>query len=61
MELKYDCKLCPEEVVHHKDRNKQNNEPDNLLLFKNQAEHDAQHKRDALKYGERWSYNGSLR
>lgn len=52
-------KLCPEEVVHHRDRNKQNNDPRNLWVFKDQAAHDAQHRRDAEKYGEWWSYNGS--
>lgn len=61
MEQKFGRKLRREEVVHHKDRNKQNNHPSNLWVFKNQAEHDAQHKRDARKYGEWWSYNGSRR
>ena len=27
------------EVVHHIDRNKRNNSPDNLMIFKNQSEH----------------------
>lgn len=61
MERKLGRKLRPEEVVHHKDRNKQNNDPRNLWVFKNQAEHDAQHRRDAEKYGEWWSYNGNAR
>lgn len=46
------------EVVHHKDRNKQNNKPDNLHVFKNQAEHDKIHRQDAKKYGKRYSYKG---
>ncbi len=61
MEQKWGRNLRPEEVVHHKDRNKQNNDPRNLWVFKNQAEHDAQHRRDAEKYGAWWSYNGSGR
>lgn len=32
-------KLKPDEVVHHIDGNKRNNEPSNLKVFKNQAEH----------------------
>lgn len=31
--------LLPTEVVHHKDRNKLNNSPDNLELFSSNAEH----------------------
>jgi len=52
-------RLRPLEVVHHRDRNKQNNHPGNLWVFKAQAAHDAQHRRDAVNYGEWWSYNGS--
>lgn len=61
MEKQFGRKLRAEDVVHHRDRNKQNNDPRNLWLFKNQAEHDAQHRLDAEKYGEWWSYNGSGR
>jgi hypothetical protein len=50
-EQKLNRRLRQEEVVHHKDRNKQNNHPSNLWVFKNQEEHDAQHRRDAEKYG----------
>ena len=32
-------KLKPDEVVHHIDGNKRNNEPSNLKVFENQAEH----------------------
>lgn len=60
-EQKLGRRLRPEEVVHHRDRNKRNNDPRNLWVFKNQAEHQAQHERDALKYGEYWSYNCSRR
>jgi hypothetical protein len=31
--------LDPEEVVHHIDGKKENNEPENLMLFKNASEH----------------------
>lgn len=32
------------EVVHHIDRNKQNNSPSNLMIFESQAEHAKWHK-----------------
>lgn len=32
------------EVVHHIDRNKQNNKPENLMVFSSQAEHAKWHK-----------------
>lgn len=32
------------EVVHHIDRNKRNNEPENLMVFPSQAHHAAWHK-----------------
>lgn len=35
--------LSPDEVVHHIDKNKRNNSPENLMVFKNQAEHAAWH------------------
>lgn len=38
-EKKLGRKLKPGEVVHHIDGNKQNNEPENLMVFKNQTEH----------------------
>ncbi len=37
-------KLLPGEVVHHKDGNKRNNNPKNLKVFNNQAEHAKWHK-----------------
>lgn len=39
MEQMLGRKLRPEEVVHHKDRNRSNNSPDNLQLLPNQAAH----------------------
>lgn len=35
--------LLPTEVVHHKDENKLNNSPDNLMVFKTTADHTAYH------------------
>ena len=32
------------EIVHHIDGNKRNNDPSNLMLFKNQSEHCKYHK-----------------
>jgi hypothetical protein len=39
MECKIGRYLTKKEVVHHIDFNKKNNEPSNLMLFKNQKEH----------------------
>ena len=36
--------LNKEEVIHHKDFNKKNNSPDNLILFPNQKEHAHWHR-----------------
>ena len=36
--------LKPEEVVHHLDENRLNNDPDNLIVFKTQADHSAFHQ-----------------
>lgn len=44
--------LLPGEVVHHIDRNKRNNNPDNLMVFKNQAEHTLWHKLHDKKEGD---------
>ena len=46
------------EVVHHKDRNKLNNDPSNLWVFHNQDEHDLAHVIDAERHGEYASYRG---
>jgi hypothetical protein len=49
------------EVVHHKDRNKQNNSPSNLHVFRNQFEHDKAHRKDAKRFGKEFSYQGRKR
>jgi hypothetical protein len=46
-------KLRPGEVVHHKNRNKQDNSSGNLWVFRNQYEHNRAHRYDAKRYG-RW-------
>jgi len=51
-------KLGAQEVVHHKDRDKLNNDQKNLQVFRNQREHDTLHKIDAILYGKKASYSG---
>ena len=45
-EKKLGRKLSPNEVVHHKDRNKLNNTPSNLWVFRDQDDHDKVHEID---------------
>ncbi|TGL66530.1 HNH endonuclease signature motif containing protein [Leptospira levettii] len=51
-------KLKNGEVVHHINRNKLDNSPENLHIFKNQYEHDRAHKIDAKRFGKKNSYKG---
>jgi hypothetical protein len=53
--LKLGRPLKSGEVVHHKDRNKQNNSFNNLQVFSSQAQHWGVHKLDAKKHG--WKYS----
>jgi len=46
------------EVVHHKNRNKQDNSSNNLHVFANQKAHWEAHKQDAKKYGKEYSMTG---
>ena len=57
-EKKLGRKLRPGEVVHHKDRDKLNNRPSNLWVFRNQDEHDEAHDIDAYRFGKKASYKG---
>jgi hypothetical protein len=57
-EKKLGRKLREGEVVHHKDRNKKNNSPENLWVFKDQEKHDRVHKYDAYKHGFKAGYSG---
>lgn len=43
-EKKLGRSLYPEEVVHHIDHNRGNNDPDNLMVFASSADHTAFHK-----------------
>jgi len=45
--------LKTREVVHHKNRDKQDNRRSNLRVFKSQKEHDKTHRQAKKKYG-RW-------
>ena len=60
-EKKLGRKLKREEVVHHINRRKWDNSPENLQVFPNQAAHDEEHKRDEEKYGFAYSYMGKLK
>jgi hypothetical protein len=51
-------KLRPWEVVHHKDRDKLNNDQQNLWVCSSQGEHDELHQRDAERFGPSASYQG---
>jgi hypothetical protein len=58
VEKKLGRKLKSGEVVHHINRNKRDNTPENLHVFPNQAAHDEQHKKDAKNFGAEYSYMG---
>lgn len=57
-EVKLGRPLRPVEVVHHIDRNKQNNNPSNLHVFSSQQAHWNAHKQDAARYGSNYSFKG---
>ena len=52
--------LTEEEVVHHIDENRKNNSPDNLIVFKTQADHTRFHKLN-LKIEDLILENGSYK
>lgn len=43
-ELKLGRFLKPEEVVHHRDKNRMNNDPNNLLIFISKSDHTSFHR-----------------
>lgn len=49
MEKKIGRYLKPEEDVHHIDQNRQNNSPNNLMLFANREEHTKFHKERGIQ------------
>ena len=57
-EKKLGRKLRSGEVVHHRNRNKLDNSPENLQIFPNQKAHDEQHEKDARNHGWEYSYMG---
>ena len=50
-EIKLGRKLKPGEIVHHLDRNKRNNDPDNIMVFINQSEHVKWHAQHDEHFG----------
>jgi len=57
-EKKLGRELKPGEVVHHKNRDKQDNSFNNLHIFGSQQAHWEAHKQDAQKYGREYSMTG---
>jgi len=51
VEMKLGRKLRPNEVVHHKNRNRLYNRRSNLWVFESQQKHYKIHKQDKKKYG----------
>ena len=56
MEKHLERRLRPEEVVHHIDGNKLNNDINNLMLFSSQKEHDNYHRECKRRYGTWYAY-----
>jgi len=57
-EMKLGRSLKRSEVVHHKNRNKQDNSFGNLEVFSSQGKHWKVHKLDAKKHGWKYSLSG---
>lgn len=49
-------KLLPEEVVHHKDKNRKNNSEDNLMVFATESDHIAYHGGGTIVLQENGAY-----
>jgi hypothetical protein len=56
--MKLGRELKKGEVVHHKNRDKQDNSFNNLAVFSSQKKHWEAHKTDAKKYGMKYSLTG---
>ena len=57
-EMKLGRPLQRGEVVHHINRNKQDNRPSNLFVFASQQAHWKAHKQDARDFGRDYSFKG---
>lgn len=57
-EMKLGRPLQRGEVVHHINRNKQDNRPSNLFVFASQQAHWKAHKQDARDFGTDYSFKG---
>ena len=57
-EMKLGRPLRRDEVVHHINRNKQDNRPSNLFVFASQQAHWKAHKQDARDFGTDYSFKG---
>lgn len=57
-EMKLGRPLRRGEVVHHINRNKQDNRPSNLFVFASQQAHWKAHKQDARDFGTDYSFKG---
>jgi len=51
MEKSFGHKLPKGSVVHHKNRDKSDNRPSNLWVFRSQEEHDRTHRKDKKRFG----------
>ena len=51
LEKLFGHKLSKGSVVHHKNRDKTDNRPSNLTVYKNQKAHDSAHRKDKKRFG----------
>ncbi|MBA7481410.1 hypothetical protein ES707_16880 [subsurface metagenome] len=51
MERLFGHHISPGSVVHHKNRDKTDNRPSNLWVFRSQKTHDRTHRRDKKRFG----------
>ncbi len=60
MTTKINRPLKPKEVVHHINKDKLDNRPENLRLFTNQEKHNFHHWWQAIVFGKDYSYSGKV-